>query len=154
LVLLLASSSIACHVAVGQSRHSPGEVLDVLRTPSASGAAVLVQAAECISRAADLRLIREVLAPASVGLLNSHGRRPEAELRTLMRDLFQLSDSSLIQLPGSSARLLRQVGVTSTPVIIVWNDHASVFFVASVSPNRKILREQLSAARTLMQLRE
>jgi hypothetical protein len=131
-----------------------GDIREVLGTPSGAGAAVLVQASECVSREADLRLIREVLAPASVGLLSSNGRQPEEELRSLVRGLFQLSDSSLTELPDATAPLLRDVGVKSTPVLVVWNDAASVFLVASISPNRRILRQQLIAAQILLQMRE
>ncbi len=125
-------------------------MLQRLKDGSQYGSAVIVQAAECTSREADLRMVRDAIAPSHVGLLESRGERPGEDLVSLVRDRLGVSESSIVHLPTSSTRALRRLGVTHTPVLLVWNDNHSAFMVSSVSADRRLLRQQLIAARLLL----
>lgn len=150
--LLLTFAFASCKPMWAGPPNGVDRLLKSLKAGSEVGAAVLVQAAECTSREGDLRLIRRQLAPSRVGLLNTGHDRPDSDLVDLVRDRLGVSESAVVQLHRTSSRTLRELGVTRTPVLVVWNDRHSVLLATSVSTDRRLLRHQLIAARLLLTL--
>ena len=132
-------ATIGCEVPVAS------DALDSVLAAEPAGVILVLQPAECLSRVGDLAIFREVLgSPRVFGL---PPRSPDEPAAVPEEALATLGVSDATRLSPSRERIAswRAAGVTATPVALAWNREQRTLLVVSLSPERRVLREQLLA---------
>ncbi len=139
-----------CH-----AEESQAAALRALSSPDANFEAhavmVIVQERECLSRESDLRMIRSVIRPSHIGLLPENGREASPAVAQFVAEVLEVEPGSHMNLRAGSVQALKTLGLTATPVVVVRSASSETFMAFTASTNRRILRRQLLAARTLIE---
>lgn len=119
--------------------------LSSLRALAPSGVAVVVQSAECESRASELRLLARELPGVPVLHLEPISAPTSDRLLQLLDSLFPRSTNPRVR--TTSAAALANAGVASTPSLLAWADSSTAVEVQALRADQKGLRQLVRWAR-------
>ncbi len=148
--VLFAVSSIGCRAELSQAT-TLRELSLGFADSQAHAVMIIVQERECLSRESDLRMIRSVIRPSYVALLPENGREAKPAVAQFVARVLELEPGSHVNLRKGSVRVLNTMGITATPVVVVRSATSGSIMVFTASAERRILRRQLLAAKTLIE---